>query len=252
MKRFAAVLAVAGLSLIGFGIAASPAVATGGGGSAVVGATVNGNGTVTVTSTKDLSRITAVLCVDGEIVVVVPSEDAPGKTWTFEVDGSVIAVFVHSGNNTTAAAEALLKALGGKVSGNSTGAIAFHDANAECEEEEPPTTTTTTQPPTTTTTAPPVTTTTQPPVVTTTTQPPVTTTTQPAPVVPVAPDTPVVSPPASNTPEPVAPVPTEPVGEVDELAFGGSWTTMLTLIGAGLGLLGLSLLLGFRRSGTMA
>lgn len=222
------------------------------GGSAIVGAVVIEGG-VTVTSTKDLSRVTVVLC-DGTVLV---NPDAPGNEYFFEVDGTVRAVFVHSGNNTTAEAEALLELLGGKVSGNSTGAIALNDEDA-CD-EVPPTTTTTTVPPTTTTTEPPVTTTTVPEV-TTTTVPEVTVTT-----VPETPVTTVTAPPVTPTapvtevPEPVVPVtevpvevPAAPVAPVevpvDELAFGGASSGLLAMYGAGMMLAGLGLTLMMRKN----
>lgn len=83
---------------------------------------------------------------------------------------------------------------------------------------------------TTTTTAPPVTTTTtQPPVTTTTTVPEVTTTTQPTVTV------------TTEAPTPVNPVPVAaPTGELPHTGFG--WG-ILAIIGAGLGLVGLLLLL---------
>lgn len=244
MKKLATVLMALGIGFIALAPAAN---ATGGGKSAEVGATINADGTVTVESTKDLSRVTVVVCIDGELELGYLNEDAPGKEFTFEVDGKVVAVFVHSGNNTTEDAEELLAELLGDdaVKGNSTGAVAYEDL--ECEKEEVPPTTTTTQPPTTTTTEPPAT--------TTTTEPPAptTTTTQPVPgaVEPVAPDTPVVDAPAPATPAPApAEVPVTNVSAEDELAFGGSWSGMLAMIGIGLGLIGIAFRLYGRSLGS--
>ena len=264
MKKIAALLMIIGVALM---VTAVPAAGTSNGGSALVDAPVNVCGEVKVTSTKDLSRVTIVTLVDGQVKVIV-NPDAPGKTWTTEVEGTVLAVFVHSGNNTTLAAEALLALLAGPdaVKGNSTGAIAWYhltpgDVVNEDECDEVPPTTTTTQPPTTTTTQPPTTTTTVPPT-TTTTVPPTTTTTEPqtpvttvttAPPATDTPDTPVtVTPdtPAPQAPAPQAPV--TPVAEIDELAFGGSWSALLAMIGFGLGALGLTFRLLSRRLGSQA
>lgn len=242
MKRIAVLLAIAGLGLIGMGVNAGPASAekpANPGGDAVVAATVVDGG-VDISSTKGLSRVTVVLC-DGTVLVF-DSWDEDQLTAELRFEGVIEAVFIHSGNNTSADAEELLAELGGDdaVKGNSTGAIALHDEDA-CT-------------PTTTTTEPPVTTTTtEPPVVTTTTTQPTVVVTPPATDTPAppAPDAPVV-----NTPDPApaAPVAGTPVAAVpvDEIAFGGAWSTMLALIGAGVGLLGLSLLLGFRRVGSVA
>lgn len=117
------------------------------------------DGNVRVQSTKGLSRVTVVLC-DG-ITVVADSWAGDQKTGDVAVSGTVQAVFIHSGDNTTAAAQKLLASLAGgsAVKGNSTGAIAFHDDDA-CDEPEVTTTTTTSGSTTTTTTGSSTTTTT--------------------------------------------------------------------------------------------
>jgi hypothetical protein len=103
---------------------------------AVVSAEVDlDEGVVTVTSDKGLSRVTVVLC-DGTVIV---SDDWAEDQLTGEVEigGAVRAVFIHSGNNTTDAAEDLLDSLApGAVNGNSTGAIAIDQACTQPENEE--------------------------------------------------------------------------------------------------------------------
>lgn len=256
------------------------------GGTAVVDAEVDGT-VVVATSTKDISHVTIAVCVEGSIEFI-KHDDLDGKEFEVDVEaGVVVAVFVKSGQNTTTVAEELLVALGGVLNGQSTGDIAYYDEDAKnncvpdeepvlvlvCVEgvvtlvpeavaveeeleiltdvevgdtvpcEEPPTTTTT-EPPTTTTTQPPTTTTTEPPVTTTTTtEPPVVTPEPPAP------DTPVVSPPATDTPPP-AEVPVTNVSNDDELAFGGSWSAIMAMVGLGLGALGLTFRLISRRLGS--
>lgn len=134
----------------------------------------------------------------------------------------------------------------------------------ECKADEPtttttqPPTTTTTVPPTTTTTAPVVTTTTQPPV-TTTTQPPVTTTTEP-PAVTATTQPPVVTGKQCVTPDgfvyttnlsecPVAETPAPVVNQtpITALPHTGAWSLFLALLGTAAGLTGLGLML-FSRS----
>ena len=103
---------------------------------AVVSAEVDlDEGVVTVTSDKGLSRVTIVLC-DGTVIV---SDDWAEDQLNGEVEvgGAVRAVFIHSGNNTTDAAEELLDSLApGAVNGNSTGAIAIDQACTPPEGEE--------------------------------------------------------------------------------------------------------------------
>lgn len=166
MKKF---LVAAGL-MAGLILGVAPA-ASATGDDAVVTVEVLENGDVEVTSTKDLSNVHVAVCVELEVVVV-KFDDLDDKVEVFTVEGDLIAVLAHSGNNTTAEAEALLELLGGDVNGNSIGVIAFFDEEAleDCQptEEPPTTTTTTTIHPTTTTTVPETTTTTQPPVTVTT------------------------------------------------------------------------------------
>lgn len=224
MNKIGAILITAGIAL--FGIA--PTAAHADGSDAVVTVEVQVDGDVQVTSTKDLSNVHIATCVDGEVQIV-KFDDLDDKVEVFDVDGNLIAVLAHSGNNTTVEAEALLESLGGTVTGNSTGVVAFFDQDAldSCKPEE-----------TTTTTVPEETTTTTQPEVTTTTVPEVTTTTQP---------TVVVTPPATDTPAPVveapvAPAPVAPAAD-DHLAETGFGWGILAVIGAGLGLAGLLLLL---------
>lgn len=216
------------------------------GGSAVVTVEIQENGDIEVTSTKDLSNVHVAVCFEGEVVIV-KFDDLENKVEVFSVEGTLIAVLAHSGNNSTAEAEALLEALGGDVNGNSTGVIVFFDEEAldDCVPEEPPITTTTTVPETTTTTTttqPPTTTTTEPPV-TVTTQPPTTVTTEPPAVVHncVTPD----GYPFSTDVCPVAEVPASVVAPVQNttLPRTGSATAILAMIGVGLGMTGLILLL---------
>jgi hypothetical protein len=112
-------------------LAASPVFAAGD--DAVVDADVT-PGNVHVSSTKGLSRVTVVLC-DGSTVVA--NSWGGSTSGDVAVDGIVRAVFIHSGNNTTDEAEALLEALAGPdaLSGESTGAIAVDDADA-CDPDE--------------------------------------------------------------------------------------------------------------------
>lgn len=135
---------------------APPAFAAGG--SAVVGAVVT-DGNVNVVSTKGLSRVTVVLC--GGDTVVADSWSNDQKIGDVKVDGIVQAVFIHSGDNTTSAAQALLALLAGAdaVKGNSTGAIALHDEDA-CEVTTTSSSSTTTTTSTTVTTGSSTTTTT--------------------------------------------------------------------------------------------
>jgi len=239
MRRFAAILAVVGIALIGAAPTANALevpnllyVANSNGGSAVVNAVVHANGDIDLTSTKGLSRVTVVLCTG--VTVVFDNWNGEQLAATVHVDGAVRAVFIHSGDNTTAEAQALLALLAGAdaVKGDSTGAIAFNSDEA-CQP-----TTTTTQPPTTTTTQPPVvTTTTTAPPVTTTTQPPVTTTTLPGTTVtttaPPAPGTDVQG---TNVEKPV--VNPQPVGQ---LPHTGAASGILAILGGGLVLAGLIL-----------
>lgn len=187
------------------------------------------DGGVHVQSTKGLSRVTVVLCTGA--TVVFDSWDGEQLSADLQVEGTVEAVLIHSGDNTTAEAQALLTLLAGAdaVKGNSTGAIGFNNPDA-CVP-----TTTTTQPPvvTTTTTAPPVTTTTtEPPAVTTTTTAPSTTVT-------------TVAPPATDTPAPSTDVlgtqVTQPAGSTGDLPFTGSNSALLAILGGGLVLAGLIL-----------
>lgn len=236
MKRIATLFAVAGLALIGMGINAGPASASKPGEDEIelpngthvkvdICHWANGHPhlvPVSISATaqpQEVQHGTLVIDEDIDFVSFV-AHDTNGHEQDF-----VVRIYTKHGNDETST----------------------YVSERECEEDEP--TTTTTQPPTTTTTEPPVTTTTtEPPVVTTTTQPSVVVT-PPATDTPVppAPDAPVV-----NTPD--APAVATPIAApVDgELASTGSFAQMLALIGAGIGLLGLSLLLGFRRSGAMA
>lgn len=123
---------MAGLALLAAPLtvlAASPVFA--GGDDAVVSADpISTPGFVHVTSTKGLSRTTIVLC--GGSTVVIPSWSGGPLSGDVPFTGTVRAVFQHSGNNTTLAAETLLTSLAGAgaVSGNSTGAIAYDAPNA--------------------------------------------------------------------------------------------------------------------------
>lgn len=220
MKKFAVVLMALGLGFL----ALAPTANANQGGSAVVGATV-GETSVTVTSTKGLSRVTIVTCDE---VLVFDSWEGEQLNAIIPVEGTVEAVFIHSGDNTTSDAQDLLADLAGDdaVKGNSTGAVAYYNADA-CQPEVP-TTTTTTAPPTTTTTEPPVvTTTTAPPVVVPTTQPP------------------VVAPPVEVLPVTVVAPVAAPTGELPHTGFGAS---MLALIGGLAALVGLALLAATRRN----
>jgi len=127
----AAALAVALAAPAVLGTAA-PAFASAGG-SAVVSAVVS-DGNVHVQSTKGLSRVTVVLC-DGHTVVA-DSWAGEQLSGDIAVDGIVEAVFIHSGDNTTDDAQALLALLAGadEVQGDSTGAVALYDADA-CKPE---------------------------------------------------------------------------------------------------------------------
>lgn len=237
---FKRILLVLGVGLVALAPTVQPAQATGN--DAVVTVEVLVNGDIEVTSTKDLSNVHIAVCVEGEVQVV-KFDSLNDKVEVFDVDGNLIAVLAHSGNNTTAEAEALLKLLGGSVNGNSTGTIVFFDE--EALENCVPETTTTTEPPTTTTTEPPVVTTTTQPPVTTTTEPPVTPTTVNNPVVgPV--DVPVVTP--VDVPAPVdAPV----AAPVAELPHTGGEAGILLVIGGGLLLAGL-ILWGLSKLGSKA
>ena len=128
--RFAALALVATTPLVAS--YAAPAFADGG--DAEVSITLPMEpGVVEVHSTKGLSRTTVVLC-DGSLVVI-PSWAGDPTDGEVEVSGPVRAVFIHSGNNTTNAAETLLESLApGAVNGNSTGAVAYDKA---CTTENP-------------------------------------------------------------------------------------------------------------------
>jgi hypothetical protein len=100
------------------------------------------DGNVHVSSSKDLSRTTIVFC-EGEPLVI-PSWPEGQQEADIEVEGVVQAVFIHSGNNTTDEAQAILADLAPEVlAGNSTGELAYpenaDDVGKACEEtEEPP------------------------------------------------------------------------------------------------------------------
>lgn len=123
--RFAGVALVIATPLLA--ATALPALAAGD--TADVDAVVTA-GNVHVNSTKGLSRVTVVLCNGG--IVVADSWSVDQKSADLEIDGIVQAVFIHSGDNTTADAQALLARLASPdaVKGDSTGAIAFHDEDA--------------------------------------------------------------------------------------------------------------------------
>ncbi len=111
---------------------AAPAFADGS--DADVTATINADGDVEVTSSKGLSRTTVVLC-NGSVVVV-PSWSGDVTTGEVDVDGAIRAVFVHSGDNTTDEAIALLELLSpGASNGASTGEIAFDEACGDADDD---------------------------------------------------------------------------------------------------------------------
>jgi len=128
--RAALALTLAGPLGAAFAAPAFAVPASSAGDSAEVHAIVT-DGNVHVTSTKGLSKVTVVLCGGGTVVADnwnrAESGDVP-------VDGVVEAVFIHSGDNTTTDAEALLALLTGDVvHGDSTGVTAVYDEHA-CDE----------------------------------------------------------------------------------------------------------------------
>jgi LPXTG-motif cell wall-anchored protein len=91
--------------------------------------------TVHVHSSKNLSRVTVVLC-DGHVIV---ADKWDGTDGDITFDGTVEAVFIHSGNNTTEEAKSLLAQLApGADHGESTGELAYpekaEDVGKACED----------------------------------------------------------------------------------------------------------------------
>lgn len=128
--RFAALALAAATPLVAS--YAAPAFADGS--DADVTASFGKPGFVTVSSSKGLSRVTIVTC-DGDLVVADSWNGA--QLGDVAVDGDVRAVFIHSGNNTTDEAQALLELLApGASNGSSTGEIAFDESCEDASDDD--------------------------------------------------------------------------------------------------------------------